>query len=385
MLDGMIKRGLVHISQTPTEIYLTQALHGNDSSPSMKEWAAKALLVGTVVVFVISWSLVSYVYGQVIATLAAVEDPSATAYIIDAGSDNPKEPLLEKTGVDHRAEPELHLVRNRPITSSFRTTLHYLRAQDGWTGPFRGAAVHFVYCVVVAFVIGLLSWLPSPFTIIAVLLCARLDLAWNNIVISKDSPKCWYRRMPTLKSWLKVLPATAVYAVADKLAIALPAQLARMNGLQRLTDNIGKIPADGEQIRAVMHTICRSGFAVFLVSVAINVLILIPARVTLTRVQASLLPEDEEVIVPFDRSFGGKVVPESLGGHGVVGILDAWKSFGYSSRIRLLKVYVKVWAIQIALFTLFGIALLAEVAYFVPELGTILVRTTSSPTHQVSP
>jgi hypothetical protein len=316
--------------------------------------------------------------------LATVEDPSATVYIIDNDSDSPKDPLLEKTGIDRRVEPELHVVQNRPITSSFRTTLHHLRTQDGRSGPFRGAAVRFVYCVTIALITGLLSRLPSPFAIIAVLLCARLDLAWNNIVISKGSPKCWYRRIPSLRSWLKVLPATAVYAVADQLTVLLPTQLARMNGLQHLIDNI-HLSDDSEERRAMMHALCRSGFAVALVAIATTVLILIPASVTLTRVQASLLPENEETIVPFDRSFGGKVVPESLGGQGVVGILDAWKSFGWSSRIRLLKVYVKVWAIQAALFTLFGITLFAEAAYFAPELGDILVRTSSLSTPQISP
>jgi hypothetical protein len=50
MLSSIVKRGLVHITQTPP---------GNDTNPSMKEWVAKAVLIGTVVVFIISSSLVS--------------------------------------------------------------------------------------------------------------------------------------------------------------------------------------------------------------------------------------------------------------------------------------------------------------------------------------
>jgi hypothetical protein len=88
-------------------------------------------------------------------------------------------------------------------------------------------------------------------------------------------------------------------------------------------------------------------------------------------VQASLLPGSEETIVPFDRTFGGKVM---VGGSGVVGMLDAWRSFGWSSRIRLLRVYAKLWAIQIALLVFFMITLFAEVSYFMPELQSVFTH-----------
>ncbi|KAI9780958.1 MAG: hypothetical protein M1839_006397 [Geoglossum umbratile] len=356
MFHSLAKRGLTHIAQAPTD----------DSS--LGGW-------------------INYVYGGVIATLTAVEDPSATAYIIDDGSNDPNDPLLEKTGVDRTVEPELHVVKNRPITYSSCSTLRHLWAHGGRLGPFRGATMCAVYYISVALIAGLMSWLPTPLaTISALLISARLGLGWNNLVISDDFSGSWFRRIPTRKAWLKVLPATALYGVADQLVVLLPTQLARMNGLMDLADNIGNGPASDEERRAMMHTLCRSGLVVILVGIVTTILILVPASVTLTRVQASLLPEDENTIVPFDRSFGGKVVPESLGGRGVVGILEAWRSFGWSSRIRLLKVYIKIWAMQVALFTLFTIAIFAEVAYFAPELGNMfLVKVTPSPAPQISP
>jgi hypothetical protein len=89
-------------------------------------------------------------------------------------------------------------------------------------------------------------------------------------------------------------------------------------------------------------------------------LLVLPADVTLTRVQASLLPDAEETIVPFDRSFGGKVIPEIVGGSGVLSMLDAWKSFDWSSRIRLVKAYAKIYALQILVSFFFGLCLAAE-------------------------
>jgi hypothetical protein len=90
-------------------------------------------------------------------------------------------------------------------------------------------------------------------------------------------------------------------------------------------------------------------FVVMALVMVLGVFLVIPANIALTRVQASLIPEAEETIVPFDRTFNGKVVPEIVGGTGVVGMLDAWKTFDWAARIRLVKAYVKVFAMQMAL------------------------------------
>jgi len=73
----------------------------------------------------------------------------------------------------------------------------------------------------------------------------------------------------------------------------------------------------------------------------------------LTRVQASLLADSEETIVPFDRSFNGKVIPEIVGGSGAIGMLDAWKTFDWAARIRLVKAYFKVFLMQLAVAAVF--------------------------------
>ncbi len=102
------------------------------------------------------------------------------------------------------------------------------------------------------------------------------------------------------------------------------------------------------------------GLGLGTLGLVLTVLLWIPASVVLTRVQASLLPDTEETIVPFDRSFGGKIVPEIVGGSGAIGIIDAWKTFDRSSWIRLLKAYVKVFAMQFAVSVFFSIVLVLQ-------------------------
>ena len=105
--------------------------------------------------------------------------------------------------------------------------------------------------------------------------------------------------------------------------------------------------------------------SVLALSVTLAFLVVIPANVTLTRVQSSLLPEEVESIVPFDRSFGGKVIPEIVGGSGVIGMLDAWKTFDWNSRVRLIKAYAKFLAMQFAISILFVVTIGAQIALIV--------------------
>ncbi len=102
-------------------------------------------------------------------------------------------------------------------------------------------------------------------------------------------------------------------------------------------------------------------FLIGLIGIGIFVLVVIPADVSLKRVQASMLPEEDESIVPFDRTFAGKVKPEILGGSGAVSMLDAWKSFDRSARIRLMKLYLKVFLVSVFTTIMFVMVLIGEV------------------------
>lgn len=80
----------------------------------------------------------------------------------------------------------------------------------------------------------------------------------------------------------------------------------------------------------------------------------------MVRVAASMLPEEDETIVEFDRSFQGRTTPEILGGQGKIGIKEAWKSYPRASRIRLLRLMAKVAAISAAVWLGFIMVLVAE-------------------------
>lgn len=253
------------------------------------------------------------------------------------------------------------LVQQQFITSSFRTTIRHLQSKGGFRARFRGLSMALVY----GFVLNLISRILNLFVpfflapIIASVICAHLYLGWTHIVISDPNPKPWYRRIPSIKMWKKVAGPTAILAVAQQAAIALPMHLAAtFNFIGKPDDFVNT--TNGQRWIMVLEI-----FLVLALSLALALLVVIPAAVVLIRVQASLLPDELESIVPFDRSFGGKVNPEIVGGNGVIGMLDAWKTFDWNSRVRLVKAYAKVLSMQFALSVLFCLTLGVEIVLIV--------------------
>lgn len=271
-----------------------------------------------------------------------VESPQALLYE-PLDSIDPDEPTKKAT------EPDLLLVKEQPITSTFRSTIKHLHAKGGFRARFRGFSLFFVQTIAISSIAGFLaSFLPILITpIIATVVLANLGAAWTHIVISDPSPKPWYRRLPRGNVWKKIAGPTTLVSVSRQMTIFIPLALAKVYGL------------DMDSHHAVHMTKSQACLAFWkLVSVAVLAIVLgcllvIPADVALTRVQASLLPDDQETIVPFDRSFGGKVTPEIVGGTGVIGLVDAWKTFDRSALVRLVKAYVKVFAMQMALSFMF--------------------------------
>lgn len=262
-------------------------------------------------------------------------------------------------------DPELFYVKTKPITSKIRTTIKHLVAVAGPWSRFRGLQValayHFVHQLLFQVLTGLIghSMVPQSLAAVAttVVLC-RLQMLWTHVVISTPTEKKWYRRFPTIEQGKKVILPTAVWALAEQATIYVPLTLVvafDLEGYARDPSNFGNLsPMQQKSIMLASFAVIMSGFVT-------AVLVVFPATVTLKRVQASLLSEEDDTIVPFDRTFGGKVQPAVLGGKGVVSMLDAWKTFGWAARIRLVGLYAKVFAIQVATCVVFLLLAVFEV------------------------
>ena len=295
--------------------------------------------------------------------MAIIETPTATAIVRTAPeSEDVDAPLLDSE-TKASLEQELLIVKAKPITASFRTTIEHLRERAGRMSRFRGLHILFFYAIAFHSLASIFtSILPRTLLVrslihifVSVGLC-RISLLWNHAVISEPSSKRWYRRIVNYEVGRKIALPTAMVAVAEQVAIYTPALLFKGFSLKQYTNGgaFERISAN-QQTTVIIKLI-----AVILVGCTTFFLILFPAQVMLTRVQASLLSEEEESIVPFDRSYGGKVVPAMVGGTGRLEMRDAWKTFDWNSRVRLFKIYAKVLGMQMALFGLYALVVVLE-------------------------
>ncbi|GLI76084.1 hypothetical protein PoHVEF18_004353 [Penicillium ochrochloron] len=90
-------------------------------------------------------------------------------------------------------------------------------------------------------------------------------------------------------------------------------------------------------------------------------LVSLPARAIYIRVAASMLPEEDDPIVPFDRLFGGKTNLNMAGGGDKLGLKDAWVTFERSARSRYFRTILKALAIEVALGVVGTILVMGEV------------------------
>lgn len=294
-----------------------------------------------------------------VATLTTIETPTATAFKVDpAESDEADAPLLSTEEEKSAAtEPELFYVKTKPITSKIRTTIRHIVAEAGPWARFRGLQVALAYTFIQHILLQVLTALfggsmisqSLAFVVTTVVLC-RLQMLWTHVVISTPSEKEWYRRFPTIDAGKKIILPTAVWALAQLATIYVPITLFMAFGLEGYLQN----PAAFNELSPMQQkSVMLASFAVMMSGIATTVLIAFPASVIFDRVQASLLPEENDSIVPFDRTFGGKVQPQAVGGTGVVSMLDAWKTFDWAARFRLVKLYAKIFAIQVSMTVLF--------------------------------
>lgn len=195
-------------------------------------------------------------------------------------------------------------------------------------------------------------------------------MTWIHVIISEPSSKRWYERIPRpfLRTWKKIAPAVAIWAVSSQVVTILPLLVTNSFGVLR---RLGDPDYDPGMKDAYAGT--GQLFFAMLLTVALFVLLQIPATVAMVRVAASMLPEEDETIVPFDRTFGGLTTPEIIGGQGKIGIVEAWKSFNGECRRRLLRTVIKVAAIIVATWFLFSFIVMVEAhALFGPAFGEMM-------------
>ena len=358
---SLVRRS-VEIAHAATSSSLPEGQH--PKMPKVSTWACFLVLV-TILGSCALLFVVQYSYGLVVGALTMIESNQSDAYVAvdtlrpnDDGDGTNKPPTSETL-----VEPEILLMKNTPITTSIRRTIKHLRANYGYLSRFRGLSLFICLCIARFFIIQFFSivpfmenWIGSCIaSILADLVLARWELTWIHIVISEPTQSKWWRRAPPLNSWVKIAPAVLLKSVAGFVRRIVPVMVALNFGVLKRMRSPGFEPS-----RSEIDAACAQSLPILLLTIALFVLIQLPATVILVRVAASMLPEENETVVPFDRSFGGKVTPAIIGGQGKIGMVEAWKSFDWSSRVRLVKLMAKIFVIMLGACTFLIIVSVCE-------------------------
>ncbi|KAM0458203.1 hypothetical protein ACHAPV_001578 [Trichoderma viride] len=324
---------------------MTWTVQGGGGEPvefHMPAWGWPLILVNAIILIPISL-LVQYTLLYIYPVFTIIEDENPPAY----------EPLPSNGNDDEEATaggPKPTDGAPRTVTSSLRSINRLLTSYGGFRANFRGFMCLLAQNVLSSVVASFFSWFPArPFAeLLASLIMVQYATAWVHIVISHPSPRKFWRRLPAFKrafnaTWKPVV----IYWVATQVHQWVPILLSGLIGFDAPSFRwgSGSVPDDFSEHKIAY--MIKAG-VYFLLSTMLWVVVIIPARVVLVRVQASLLPEDEDPIIPFDRSFDGKVEPAVVGGLGYATVATAWSTFSKAAWRRVVILYAKIFGVVVA-------------------------------------
>lgn len=395
MFGHVVKRGVAaaqeHFSQAQADGYVNQLKQDAElyDQSGIKELSPIEFLPIIITAFVTIFIIASirYTIGDVMASLAMIESPSSTAiiepkqapppYTDEPDSPLEKEPLMP---VDAEADVEVTIIDHKPITSKITTTIGHLHRTGGFFSRWRGLGISMLYHALHGFSSNTIAYalnaniVGNVFVFIFVSLgMARLHALWTHSMIAKSS-KPWYRRFVTRKQSKALLLPSLVYAAAQQATFLLPVGVAfalNVHGMHK-----EQMTHDGEHMDCGKMVLMGLRFlAIPATALFVALAVLLPAAVTLTRIEATLLAEDEQTIVPFDRQAIMEGIDPSVRGGCRALFVQAWRSFDRSARLRLIKLYVKM---VLAQFTVFLVGLhlaVAELFLIGPERLSVFFKS----------
>ncbi|KAI1104410.1 hypothetical protein F4804DRAFT_307208 [Jackrogersella minutella] len=289
---------------------------------------------------------VEYTLYNIFPTLAIVEDEAPPYYVAVVSKDTV---VLEgPDGVKTAHVDEESILVAKPITSGLRSIYGLLRSIDGKKSLFRGVFC-FVASKVALFITTFFISLLLPVVValpLASLLIAPLSTAWTHIIITQPSEKRFWRRLPPFGLTVRAtaLPSVILYLVTGLQNKFVPSAILAILG-----------PAvDPRDLRVWLLQISLVLFTWAFVAV--------PAHAVLVRVQASMLPEEEQTIVPLDRG----LTLHRVEGREYMSVLNAWRSFSRAAWARLIKLYGKAFLFCLAVGAIVAVIAVFELIFIAP-------------------
>ncbi len=192
----------------------------------------------------------------------------------------------------------------------------------------------------------------------------QFSAAWVHIVMTYPTDVSHFRRLPSFKrAFDATWQAVALNWLAAELLFWVPQLLSKALNLSMPDIKLG----EETDISEVSPDDIWKLVVISVAFVVVYVFLFIPTMVILVRVQASLLPVDDEPIVPFDRSFQGRIEPQVVDGRGYATISDAWATFSKAGWRRLIILFIKIGIFSVAAYVITCAVLVVEVLLVVEK------------------
>lgn len=324
-----------------------------------------------------------YVLFDLIPILSMVETP------VLGGAGSEKYGLLDDRDESPKgsAKSTTSSPKDYYVTSGIRSTYRHLQSEAGDLSIFRGIGLDLIKVTMYSILVPIFEWvlkapgewlhasrfLPQISLTIAFILFQQIDMAWTHIIISKPQHKFWFRRLPlTFFSsvnylWIPCLAMSVVYDFAAWVPSLWAAELSAKTDLA----NGDKIqlyhgPAIPISFSYAFWPLTRILLGSFVAPV-LRAVLATPVEAAVRRMQASLLPDDDDPIVSMDRSFNGRPTSGILARTEPLDFKRACRSIDRPTYIRLAKLNLKVRLLKNAVMLVFlaivGLELAALVGF----------------------
>ncbi|KAG9682972.1 hypothetical protein KCU95_g13710, partial [Aureobasidium melanogenum] len=302
-------------------------------------------------------------------------------------------------------------IKSAYITSSIRATIRHLNAEAGDLSMFRGIGSSSVAVLVVMPVYLLSEFISHRLPLlkksnrvaeafshqVVELIACQITAAILHVCISKPRYKFWFRRMPM--TWFKVLRTAWLAILVNGLSgDIIDAAFYYLTPASKLdpevitsinTSNKPFQLKDGPVVKLSVAFIlwaCIKSMVRAQIKPLIRLVLERPFKAIETRVYASMLPDDEDPVIPMDRSFQGR--PQSGGilqqQTQPLSFMEAARTIDKKTFIRLVKLQFKLHILQELAQYAFWTLLFAEIIFFVgpSAVWVVLKLITNTPVVQ---
>lgn len=269
--------------------------------------------------------------------------------------------------------------RTRATTSSLRTSIRHVYRISGITSFYRGTAnllciaigrfpFFLLFVAIAKKILSIIGMSDDSQTkheiagiaasLIANVVTVTWETAYTHVLITQPTLRVWYRRLPPYWKTLKLVwPCIAAEILTSRLTFDVPEYVMSYVGVYKQTAYLGP-NATGNAL------LCRrfTFVAIWLMAQAARLGLLVPVQVARVRVQTSMLPDEEETIVPVDRTFG-TAEPEKRNCYvprGIlatapepIGLRKAWTTYNREEMKRILLMYSKFILIELVMLCAF--------------------------------